>query len=252
MVTNYKYNMLYHVTPCYEYLSGRNRLDSITTYAGRISSRYHYDAIGNLTQDIGEGLEISWNAAGKVDTIWKNGNVLSTFRYSATGQRQMKKTSDFTDYYIHDASANVMCIYRENTNSFKAIERPIYGSKRIGELKQEVDLTTPINPSIPPSTIGIRQYELTDHLGNVMATILDRRQPYSTGDDTYKPYIVSTTDYYPFGYPMETRSTDTGEYRYFFNGQEADNEVFAEMSIFGYEFRQYDIRLGRWWSIDPK
>ena len=47
-------------------------------------------------------------------------------------------------------------------------------------------------------------------------------------------------------------STDTGEYRYFFNGQEADNEVFAEMSNFGYEFRQYDSRLVRWWSIDPK
>ena len=47
-------------------------------------------------------------------------------------------------------------------------------------------------------------------------------------------------------------STDIGEYRYFFNGQEADNEVFAEMSNFGYEFRQYDSRLGRWWSIDPK
>ena len=34
-------------------------------------------------------------------------------------------------------------------------------------------------------------------------------------------------------------STDTGEYRYFFNGQEADNEVFAETT------------LGRFWSVDP-
>jgi RHS repeat-associated protein len=47
-------------------------------------------------------------------------------------------------------------------------------------------------------------------------------------------------------------SPNTGGYRYFFNGQEVDNEVFGEASSFGYEFRQYDSRLGRWWSIDPK
>ncbi len=46
-------------------------------------------------------------------------------------------------------------------------------------------------------------------------------------------------------------STDTGGYRYFFNGQEGDNEVFGEVANFGYEFRQYDSRLGRWWSVDP-
>ena len=47
-------------------------------------------------------------------------------------------------------------------------------------------------------------------------------------------------------------STNIGGYRYFFNGQEGDNEVFGEMANFGYEFRQYDSRLARWWSVDPK
>ena len=48
------------------------------------------------------------------------------------------------------------------------------------------------------------------------------------------------------------QSTNIGGYRYFFNGQEADNEMFGELANFGYEFRQYDSRLGRWWSVDPK
>lgn len=236
----------------YEYLSGNNRLDSITAWWGLNTGSYRYDAIGNLTRDNGEGLDISWNAAGKVDTIWKNGNVLSTFRYSATGQRQMKKTRNITDYYIHDASGNVMCIYRVSKRDFKAVERPIYGAKRLGELKQQVDLTTPTNPSIPPFTIGMRQYELTDHLGNVMATILDRRQPMTLANsDAYLPWIVSTTDYYPFGYPIPNRSTDTGGYRYFFNGQEGDNEVFGESGLFAFEYRMHDARLGRFWSVDP-
>ena len=43
-----------------------------------------------------------------------------------------------------------------------------------------------------------------------------------------------------------------GGYRYFFNGQEADNEVLGECGLAGYEFRQYDTRLGRWWGVDRK
>ena len=42
-----------------------------------------------------------------------------------------------------------------------------------------------------------------------------------------------------------------GGYRYFFNGQEADNEVYGKGAVLGYEFRQYDARIGRWWSVDP-
>ena len=45
-------------------------------------------------------------------------------------------------------------------------------------------------------------------------------------------------------------STDTGEYRYFFNGQETDSELFGEMSNFTAEFWQYDSRLGRRWNLD--
>jgi RHS repeat-associated protein len=236
----------------YEYLSGNNRMDSITTRAGLTSSKYRYDAIGNLVHDTGEGLEISWNASGKVDTIWKNGNVLSTFRYSATGQRQVKETGNMIDYYIHDASGNVMCIYRHRMDTFSVVERPIYGATRLGELKQEINLTIPLNPYIPPFSIGIRQYELTDHLGNVMTTILDRRQPYDNAQDAaYKPYIISTTDYYPFGYPISNRSTNIGGYRYFFNGQEVDNEMFGEVALHTFEFRMHDARLGRFWSVDP-
>ena len=48
-----------------------------------------------------------------------------------------------------------------------------------------------------------------------------------------------------------TCSSDIPRYRYFFNGQEADNEVYGEGAVLGYEFRQYDARIGRFWSVDP-
>lgn len=56
----------------------------------------------------------------------------------------------------------------------------------------------------------------------------------------------------PLTYRPKSTSANIGEYRYFFNGQEVDNEVYGEVANFGYEFRQYDSRLARWWSVDPK
>ena len=56
----------------------------------------------------------------------------------------------------------------------------------------------------------------------------------------------------PLTYHPKSPSPNIGGYRYFFNGQEADNEMFGEVANFGYEFRQYDSRLGKWWGVDPK
>ena len=53
-------------------------------------------------------------------------------------------------------------------------------------------------------------------------------------------------------YPPQPPRYYSRGYRYFFNGQEADNEVFGEGALAGYEFREYDTRLGRWWGIDQK
>jgi RHS repeat-associated protein len=55
---------------------------------------------------------------------------------------------------------------------------------------------------------------------------------------------------YFLAYRPKFTSPNIGGYRYFFNGQEGDNEMFGEVANFGYEFRQYDSRLGRWWSVD--
>ena len=53
-------------------------------------------------------------------------------------------------------------------------------------------------------------------------------------------------------YPLPAPRSDWGRYRYFFNGQESDAEVYGSGCLAGYEFRVYDTRLGRWWGIDRK
>ena len=42
-----------------------------------------------------------------------------------------------------------------------------------------------------------------------------------------------------------------GGYRYFFNGQEVDNEVLGEGALHAFEYRMHDTRIGRFWSVDP-
>ena len=52
-------------------------------------------------------------------------------------------------------------------------------------------------------------------------------------------------------YPLPTTGAHIPRYRYFFNGQEADNEVYGEGVSLSAEFWQYDSRLGRRWNVDP-
>ncbi|KEZ94304.1 hypothetical protein IL45_02315 [Nonlabens ulvanivorans] len=47
-------------------------------------------------------------------------------------------------------------------------------------------------------------------------------------------------------------SVDSDSYRYGFNGMEKDDEVKGEGNSYTTFFRQYDPRLGRWKSLDPK
>ncbi|PKP20095.1 MAG: hypothetical protein CVU04_04630, partial [Bacteroidetes bacterium HGW-Bacteroidetes-20] len=68
--------------------------------------------------------------------------------------------------------------------------------------------------------------------------------------DKFAATSLSRTDYYPFGYPIASRSFSLEQYRYGFNGQEKDIEVYGDGKSYSYEFRNYDSRIGRWWSID--
>ena len=52
-------------------------------------------------------------------------------------------------------------------------------------------------------------------------------------------------------YPLPTTGAHIPRYRYFFNGQEADNEVYGEGAVLGFEYRMHDTRIGRFWSVDP-
>jgi RHS repeat-associated protein len=100
----------------------------------------------------------------------------------------------------------------------------------------------------------MRRYELTNHLGNVLSVISDKRygravQLSDTVADHYVADVVRVEDYYPFGMGMPGRAmnADTSGYRYGFNGKEDDGETGTQ----DYGMRIYKPELGRFLSVDP-
>jgi hypothetical protein len=75
---------------------------------------------------------------------------------------------------------------------------------------------------------------LTNHLGNVLATVSDKRIPVDLNNDLtaeyYKADVITATDYAPFGPQLVGRkyTQPNSTYRYGFNGKENDNDVKGE------------------------
>lgn len=100
-----------------------------------------------------------------------------------------------------------------------------------------------------------KQYELTNHLGNVFVTLSDKKIPVDTTSGTsakyYIPLVITAQDYYPFGMLMPGRNLNTTGFRFGFNGKEKDNELYGTGNAYDYGMRMYDARLGRFMSVDP-
>jgi len=94
--------------------------------------------------------------------------------------------------------------------------------------------------------LGSRNYELTNHLGNVLVVISDKK---ILLDSLFQADVISANDYYPFGMTIESRTFQTEQYRFSFNGQERDTEI--NINIHHAEFWKYDSRLARRWNTDP-
>jgi hypothetical protein len=98
------------------------------------------------------------------------------------------------------------------------------------------------------------QYELTGHLGNVRAVIGDRLEEKTDEDNqtAYKPELLSATDYFPFGMQMPGRVYVNGEgYRYGFQGQESENELYGDGNASFYKYRISNNWNGRFFAVDP-
>lgn|GEM_PF-6997881 len=106
-----------------------------------------------------------------------------------------------------------------------------------------------------PRIIGEKEYEVKDHLGNVRMTFSDIKSPNDPYDLSlgFQLNLLNVNNFYPFGMQMPDRTwSESSDYRYGFQGQEQDDEVYGKGNSTTAEFWQYDARLGRRWNVDPR
>lgn len=268
-------NKLYHVkdaiTNTAAYLNDIEDQGSMPTTI--LNANYTYDAIGNLIADKSEEIaEIKWTVYGKISEIIRTSTSTKKglkFEYDASGNRIAKYVTylgniERVTYYVRDASGNVMASYEQNNDisnllfSFVCSDHNIHGCNRVGIDNNKTILAASSNSGLSITSLtseykralNYKSYELINYIGNVLATITDRRIAISSNGNTtdyYQAVIQNSTDYYVFGMLMIGRTYSSSSYRYGYNGQEKSEEIHA------YDFgaRIYDSRLGRFQSLDP-
>ncbi|WP_346320983.1 RHS repeat-associated core domain-containing protein [Chitinophaga sp. YIM B06452] len=238
-------NQLTQVTDAVE--AGRYTMD----VDHQLLNNYGYDSIGNLVRDNAEKIgNISWTVYGKIASIQKDNGQIS-YRYDAAGNRVYKESTIGgglqKTWYVRDAQGNTLAVYNESgSNGITWEEQHLYGSSRLGYWQIGLPKANSIVSAW--NTEGGRLYELSNHLGNVMAVVSDKAP-----DSAKNAEIRRLQDYYAFGMGMPGRSVIFGgsSYRYGFNGKENDNEVKGEGNQQDYGMRIYDPRIGKFLSVDP-
>ena len=239
--------------------------------------------------------EIVWNVQGKVQEVHfeagKAGPSVLQYEYDPMGNRLAKKKL-YVDgpvdirsegqYYVRDPQGNVLAVYQYNEENIALVddkdslyleELHLYGSARLGILKKALALryrdesgtanwsirtlakTALAQSSYQQLELGRRRYELSNHLGNVLATVSDKslgQDSSQTGQaDYYLAQVSSASLYYPFGWEMPGRKFVSGEdYRFGFNGKEDDRD-WGTQNIQDYGFRLYNPSIGKFLSVDP-
>ena len=194
------------------------------------AQNYKYDLIGNLIQDKAEGIYdasdpnkgmIEWTVYGKISKITKikdNITTIINYTYDASGNRISKNVNGKITYYVRDATGNVMSVYEKanaalNSGALTQTELHLYGSSRLGIYNVNVNVEGENRTFVTASglannraekvifTRGNKFFVLTNHLGNVLVTVTDKRIGVDANNDEildyFNPDVASANDYHP-------------------------------------------------------
>jgi RHS repeat-associated protein len=193
-------------------------------YLDRMKDTYKYDHLFAIAGDAGYASYIT--AYQQAHNLYSGtGNGIRTY----LGHYKNKNGQAAYDLVIN----HFLSTTNSYSDSFNLSEHHIYGSGRLGVRKSNRNLSygiydvsgiisgTPVqNPSGPQSAEkttfsvtglscslmrGEKSYELTNHLGNVMVVVSDKRL-YNCSTSTYVADVMNANDYSPFGAPLAGRS----------------------------------------------
>ncbi len=185
------------------------------------TAEYLYDPNGNMIKDLNKNTDsILYNQLNLPETIEISDNQTNFIYYTcdAAGIKLRKTAGSTTTDYVGNF------IYENGTLKYIITE---YGK---------------IIPNInTDDTTYTRQYNLTDHLGNVRVT-------FDENDS-----ILQEDSYYPFGMTINGLNypniSDEDKNLYLYNGKELQEDFGLDWYDYGARF--YDAQLGRWHVPDP-
>jgi RHS repeat-associated protein len=252
LVKNYRDGGLVMDDLVYNYYTETNRLKSVTDKIGLSpvvndvenqtdATNYQYDAIGNLVVDNQQKTIISWNSYGKVDRVEKFDKVAdqkvltganTSFLYDAAGNRVTKRRINaaglkVTDYYVRDASGNVMATYEKTEQSGSTPETIlnelyIYGGDRLGLYNRAISIDGEGGETLLESgetriaqNISKAQYESISYLVNTGAELTlapGFMYTASTGGDDFTVRIAARSTAGELTSGIYTRSLNSRRY----------------------------------------
>jgi len=192
-----------------------NRLQSLT---GGLTGTYTYDANGNATKDRTD-MTFAYNHLNLPKSATKSGTTV-TYLYDAVGTK-LRKTA------VVGATTTV----RDYVGGIEY--------NKVGTGAQTIEMIhMPEGYLQPNGSTYTYYYNLTDHLGNVRATL--QRTSATAGT------VIQKHDYYPFGKSKALQLSGINKYLY--NGKEVQSELGDQQD---YGARFYDAEIGRWNVVDP-
>ncbi|MBB1646775.1 DUF6443 domain-containing protein [Sphingobacterium sp. UME9] len=193
-----------------------NKLKSLS---GQIStsSDYVYDLNGNVTKDY-QGMVYGYNYMNLPKGASLGGTSV-TYLYDATGTK-LRKT----------ATVGAITTVRDYVEGFEY--NKVNGVNVIDMIHTSEGYLQNSNGTYS------YHYNLTDHLGNVRATV--QRSSATTG------VVIQKHDYYAFGEPKAILIS--GNNNYLYNGKEYQGELGGQ---YDYGARFYDGEIARWNVMDP-
>jgi RHS repeat-associated protein len=238
-----------------------SRIDS----ADVVKLRFQYDALGNrIVKEYvpARRREVYVrDAQGNVLALYEvRGDSLFTKEFYMYGHKRLGYLVD--ERYLGRFCRRRPCLWRDSI--FLDLLSGL-GGPSVGTLGEEVEPPLPDFPvmwgrawvvgEVAELRLGARRYELSDWLGGVRVVVTDRRIPIRGNNQVvvgYRAEVVSVTDYYSFGAEISLRSYEAQPwYRYGYQAQEKDHEIYGKGAMYHYTYRQHDARLGRFWSVDP-
>lgn len=257
-------NRLLHLNDSVPAETFANDLDDQGPYVAdtAASHNYGYDASGRPIRDRAAGLSaIRWNGAGRVTEI-DTGTGGLEFVYDGLGQRIAKVAKPATDpatwtveYFVRDERGNLLATYRRAPDATAAQLEDLYlrGGASVGAIRADRKASPAVTGGTLARVRGDKQYQIASHLGQVLATVSDRRALKLEGGQIvgYAAELLSTTDYDLFGAFQPGRVVEPQPYRFGFSGLERDDDLKGAGNSYYTLDRLFDPRVGRWLSPDP-